>query len=240
MRKLLVTSTSETSARRIAAMSNDVPANLREVAQRASLRHGGAKGRGIAREAERIGVTMTHTTFDNLLTGRYKSRPGRETLEALAALSGCTLEQVYTAAGEPLPMSPLRDDLPPDADLLTGTQRRVVIDTIRLFAQQNKALAALRDELDEGGGAHAGGAAPNTPPGSGPVPTHPTALRLLKSADWDVSKALELIDAEDDTAETAIAADEIRSLVPLTPAQLEAARRSAERPPRGQEEQPPD
>lgn len=121
-----------------------------------------------------------------------------------------------------------------------------VMDSANAEAVYNRLLdATLRDQgympmPEEGGGAHAGGAAPKNRPGSGPVPTHPTALRLLKSADWDVSKALGLVESEPDSADTAVAADEIRALVPLTPAQLEAARRSAEHPPKGAKEQGPD
>lgn len=148
-------------------MSNDEPQTLRDVAEAAVLRNGGVRGRGLGRIAEKRGLTLSYTTVDKILDGTYKSTPTRKTLEALAELSSYSLEQVYRAAKLPVPLRPLRDDLPADADLLDGPQRRVVLDTIRLFAQQNKALATLRGDLDEGGEAD-GDAAPTKPPGSGP------------------------------------------------------------------------
>lgn len=130
-------------------MSNDEPQSLRAVAQAASDRHDGARGRALGRAAEKAGQTIAYTTVDKILDGTYKSRPTRKTLDALAYLSGYSREQVYAAAGEPLPLKPLQDDLPPDADSLTGPQRRVVIDTIRLFAQQNLQAHALEAELEK-------------------------------------------------------------------------------------------
>lgn len=130
-------------------MSNDEPLTLRDVALAASQRNGGARGRALGRIAESKGLTLTYTTVDNILEGRYKSTPKAPTLEALAELSGYSLEEVYAAAKMPMPLKPLRDDLPPDADLLTGPQRRVIIDAVRLFAQQNRQLAALTSEQEE-------------------------------------------------------------------------------------------
>lgn len=132
-------------------MSKDDPQTLREVAQAASDRHEGARGRALGRAAEAAGLTLSYTTVDKILEGTYKSRPKSATLDALAHLSGFTREQVYAAAGEPMPLKPLRDELPPDADHLTGAQRRVVLDAIRLFAQQNLHAFALEQRLKEGG-----------------------------------------------------------------------------------------
>lgn len=130
-------------------MSTDDPQSLRAVAQAASDRHDGARGRALGRAAEKAKLTLSYTTVDKILDGTYKSRPTRKTLDALAYLSGFSREQVYAAAGEPLPLKPLQDDLPPDADSLTGPQRRVVIDTIRLFAQQNLQAHALEAQLEK-------------------------------------------------------------------------------------------
>jgi hypothetical protein len=125
-------------------MNNDRPLTLKDVAQAASDRNDGARGRKLGRAAEAAGVKISYTTVDDILEGRYKSRPGRAILDALVELSGMKREDVYAAAGVPLPLRPLADDLPPDADLLSGPQRRVVIDTVRLFAQHQRELAELR------------------------------------------------------------------------------------------------
>jgi hypothetical protein len=121
-------------------MSNDDPQTLKDVAQAALDNNRGMSGRSLDVEAKRRGLSIVYTTINHMVAGTYKSTPGRKTLEALAELSGYSVEQVYRAAKVPMPMRPLAEDLPPDSDLLTGPQRRVVIDTVRLFAQQNRAL----------------------------------------------------------------------------------------------------
>jgi hypothetical protein len=133
-------------------MNNDNPLTLKDVAQAASDKNKGARGRELGRIAKDRGLKLTYTTVDHMLEGRYKSTPGRATLEALAELSGMSRADVYAAAGVPLPLKPLAQDLPPDADLLTGPQRRVVIDTVRLFAQQNRALHESEARAKEGSG----------------------------------------------------------------------------------------
>lgn len=131
-------------------MNNDKPLTLKDVAQAASDRNGGVRGRELGRIAKEKHLKLTYTTVDHMLEGRYKSTPGRQTLDALVALSGLSREDVYAAAGVPLPLKPLAEDLPPDADLLTGPQRRVVIDTVRLFAQLNRALHESEARAKEG------------------------------------------------------------------------------------------
>lgn len=127
--------------------------------------------------------------------------------------------------------STLRDhgdwQLPEEASLLDDDQRAAVVSIVR---------AMLPPDV-RGGGAGVKRAAATNQPGSGPVPTNPIALKLLRETDWDPAAALPLIAHEPDTAETAFAADEIRALLPLTPEELLAARRSAERPPQGPEVQ---
>ncbi|MET1083598.1 MAG: hypothetical protein ABWY12_11190 [Burkholderiales bacterium] len=135
-------------------MNNDKPLTLKDVALAASDKNKGARGRELGRIAKGRGLKLTYTTVDHMLEGRYKSKPGRSTLDALAVLSELPREQVYAAAGVPLPLKPLAEDLPPDADLLTGPQRRVVIDTVRLFAQQNRALHESEARLEQAGIEH--------------------------------------------------------------------------------------
>jgi transcriptional regulator with XRE-family HTH domain len=96
-------------------------------------------------------------------------------------------------------------------------------------ATHRELLDEIERRLTEGGGAYAGSAAPNTT--DIPTPTHPVALTLLSKTDWNPAAALALAEEQPDTADTALAADEIRALIPLTPAGLMAARRNAERPP---------
>lgn len=130
-------------------MSNDEPQTLKDVAQAALDNNRGMSGRQLDAEAKRRKLKIVYTTINHMAAGTYKSKPGRETLVALAELSGYTLEQVYRAARLPMPLKPFRDDLPEDADHLTGTQRRVVLDAIRQFAQQNLHAHALELELEE-------------------------------------------------------------------------------------------
>ena len=118
---------------------------LRQIAQLASDRNGGAHGRAIDRAAKKAGLTLSYTTFDRILAGTYTSTPSRKTLEALAVLAKVPVEDVYVAAGVPAPMARFADQLPPDADLLTGQQREAVLAVVRQFAAANR---ALRDRED--------------------------------------------------------------------------------------------
>lgn len=113
---------------------------LRDIAQLASDRHDGVRGRALDREAKRLGLRLSYTTVDKILAGTYRSQPGPETLDALAALAGVDRAEVYEAAGVPLPMSSFAEQLPPDADLLTARQRDSVLAVVRQFAEANKAL----------------------------------------------------------------------------------------------------
>jgi hypothetical protein len=148
-------------------MTDDAPLTLREVAIEASRRAGGLQGRALDREAKRRGLTLSYTTVDRIIAGTYTSRPKSVTLEALAELSGIPLARVYDAAGLPMPLSPLAAALPPDADLLSAEQRRVVIDVVRQFAKQNRELDEAR-RAQRAGGEH--DSAPINPAGESPAP----------------------------------------------------------------------
>jgi len=113
--------------------------SLRDIAQAASQRHDGAHGRRLGRVAEKAGLVLSYTTVDKILAGTYMSRPDTKTLDALSTLSGVPRVEVYRAAGEPLPLAPLAEVLPQDADLLTAHQRRVVLGVIREFAKAERA-----------------------------------------------------------------------------------------------------
>lgn len=140
---------------------------LREVALKASERVGGLQGRALDREAKRRGLTLSYTTVDRIIAGTYKSRPKGETIAALAQLSGYSEEQVRRAAGLAPQMRSFAEDLPPDADLLSPDQRRVVLDVVRQFARANSELYAARQS--EAGEDRAQRSAPMNPAGESPA-----------------------------------------------------------------------
>ena len=164
---------------------------LRDVALKASERVGGLQGRALGREADKRSLTLSYTTVDKILAGTYTSRPKRATLEALAELSGIPLERVYEAAGEPLPLLPLAEQLPPDADLLSAEQRRVVIDTVRQFAKVNRELAEARRGQEVVGNAEH--PAPMNEAGETPAAddsnVHEFRGRLVSRETWDEDAA---------------------------------------------------
>lgn len=131
-------------------MTDDIR-TLRDLAQRASDLNGGKRGRALGREAERHGLTLSYTTTDKILNGKYNSTPRRETLEALAALAQVPKRVAYRAAGVPMPAAPLAEQLPPDVDILDSEQRRVLIDLARVFVKQNQHIHELesRDDQDD-------------------------------------------------------------------------------------------
>lgn len=124
---------------------NDNELTLRRIAELASERHDGAKGRALGRIAEQRGLDLSYTTVDKILTGKYRSTPKPATLDALALLAGVEREDVYRAAGVPMPMAPFAEQLPPDADLLTPLQRDAVLAVVRQFTQVNKALYSAQE-----------------------------------------------------------------------------------------------
>lgn len=120
---------------------------LQDVARAAVDQNGGKGGRALQRLAESKGLTLSFTTVDRILAGKYESRPQRQTIEALAVLADMPIETVYEAAGVPLPMAPLADQLPEGSDQLTVDQRRVVLDVIRGFIRDNRRIGDLEDDL---------------------------------------------------------------------------------------------
>ena len=128
-------------------MNDDRPMTLRDVARAALDAHQGVSGRELDRLARKRGLSISYTTVNHLAAGTYKSRPSRNTLEALAELSGIPLAKVYEAANAPMPMARLADQLPPDADLLSPAQREAVIAVVRQFAAANRALHEREDVM---------------------------------------------------------------------------------------------
>ena len=122
--------------------------SLQDVARAAADKNGGKGGRGLKRLAEAKGLTLSYTTVDRILQGKYESTPQRQTIEALAMLAEMPLEDVYEAAGVPLPVAPLAEQLPDGSDNLSTHQRRVVLDVIRGFIRDNDRMADLVQERD--------------------------------------------------------------------------------------------
>lgn len=121
---------------------------LQDVARAAADKNGGKGGRGLKRLAEAKGLTLSYTTVDRILQGKYESTPQRQTIEALAVLAEMPLEEVFEAAGVPLPVAPLAEQLPDGSDNLSTHQRRVVLDVIRGFIRDNDRMAELEQERD--------------------------------------------------------------------------------------------
>ncbi|WP_157181573.1 hypothetical protein [Actinopolymorpha alba] len=111
---------------------------LTDLLRLASQRHD-ASGRRLGDIAASNGWDITHTTINHILAGRYRSRPGPRTLEAIANLANVSLERVYAAADVPLPARRLADELPREADLLTPRQRTAVIEVIRAMVDAHGA-----------------------------------------------------------------------------------------------------
>lgn len=122
---------------------------LQDVARAAADRNGGKGGRGLQRLADAKGLTLSYATVDRILAGKYESTPQRQTIEALAVLAELPVEEVYEAAGVPLPMTSLAKQLPDGSDQLTVDQRRVVLDVIRGFIRDNRKMRDLERERDE-------------------------------------------------------------------------------------------
>lgn len=131
-------------------MSNDdLPTTLRGVVLRAVDLAEVEGGRELARVSEARGAKVSHGTLNGLINGTYSSRPSEELLRKLAVLAQMTLDDVRTAARVPNPGPPFADELPEGADYIVGTPRKILLDAIRLFAQQGRRTAELEAELEE-------------------------------------------------------------------------------------------
>lgn len=152
---------------------------LQDVARAASDRNGGKGGRALQRIAKSKGLTLSYATVDRILAGKYESTPQRQTIEALAVLAEMPADEVYEAAGLPLPMASLAEQLPDGSDQLTVHQRRVVLDVIRGFVRDNARMADLEHELHQ-------------------RPLHPNEMRRrlneLSIPDMDTEALHELLD----------------------------------------------
>lgn len=124
------------------------PTSLREVIDRAVVRHGGASTRELSRIARADGHTIAPTTISELQRGTYHSRPKRGTLQALAHLAGLPYRVVREAAG----MGPVLPSFAEEVgriegvDRLTGPERAALKGLIRVMAAGRGGEADVVDE----------------------------------------------------------------------------------------------
>lgn len=120
------------------------PRTLAEVVDLAYARTGATSSRQLEAYARKHGHVVTHSTLNNIRSGTYPSRPKAKTLEALAFLSGVSLNSVRNAAGLPPKLGrSLADQLPPDVDELEARPRAALVEMARVL------LEMQRRELDE-------------------------------------------------------------------------------------------
>lgn len=105
-------------------------------------------GRRLADHAAAHGHPIDRTQVNAILAGTYKSRPSARTVRAVAFLAGVEEEQAFAAAGLPLPGPDFAQELPPDADRLTPTQRKAVITVIRAFLEDEEHAAVVQMESE--------------------------------------------------------------------------------------------
>lgn len=122
----------------------DEPLTLQDVARNVLERHD-VSGRQLQNLAQARGLTITYTTINHMAAGTYASKPKMETLDALAALSDYSVEQVYAAARQPAPKVLLRDRLPRSADTLSSHQIEAILTLVRLFVRQNEEYEAAME-----------------------------------------------------------------------------------------------
>lgn len=105
----------------------------------------GWSNRDIERIAERHGHKLHNSTVSNYMGGRH-GKPTADKLAAFAAVFGVDVNDLRATAGLPGLAEPF--DLGPDASRLTGPQREAVRTVVRLYVEQNDALA--RDAVEDG------------------------------------------------------------------------------------------
>ena len=92
-------------------------------------------GRGLAKQAASLGLSLSYTTVNHILGRTYKSRLDVETITSLARLADVPVDRVRAAAGLPPSQPPFADDLPPNVDQLGARQRAAVITLIRVMLE---------------------------------------------------------------------------------------------------------
>lgn len=106
----------------------------------------GWSSRRIERETEKHGRRISYATVSRYLNGTHPQNPDSETLQAFADVFSVDVNELRTALGKPGVGEAF--DLGPEASRLTGPQREAIRTTVRLFVEQNDALA--RDAVEDG------------------------------------------------------------------------------------------
>lgn len=110
---------------------------LKDLLEHAKVIREARSGRHLAEIAVEHGYSIDRTLVAQILNGKYKYRPGRPLLEAIAWLAQVDVEVAYEAAHIPLPGPPFVDELPPDVDTLSPSQRQAVVEVVRSFLKTN-------------------------------------------------------------------------------------------------------
>lgn len=110
---------------------------LRDLIDRALLRHHTQSINQLAKIGQRADYNITQTTLSQIHNGTYRSRPKRATLEAIAYLAGVTIGDAHRAADLPPPGVPYQP--PPGADRLTAKERDIVNAVIRGLLEAREA-----------------------------------------------------------------------------------------------------
>lgn len=99
----------------------------------------GWSSRRIERETEKHGRKISYASVSRYLNGTHPQNPDAATLQALADVFGVHVNELRDALGRPGVGEPF--DLGEDGARLTGPQREAIRTTVRLFVEQNDALA---------------------------------------------------------------------------------------------------
>ena len=99
----------------------------------------GWSSRRIERETEKHGRKISYASVSRYLNGTHPQNPDAATLQALADVFGVHVNELRNALGRPGVGEPF--DLGEDGARLTGPQREAIRTTVRLFVEQNDALA---------------------------------------------------------------------------------------------------
>ncbi|ART68160.1 hypothetical protein BTO20_05765 [Mycobacterium dioxanotrophicus] len=111
---------------------------LPELIEQASGKHNGASGRRLADIAAEAGFDVSHTTLNRIRSGTYQGVPTPTTIKAIAWLAGITDEEAFAAAGQGVPGAPFASVLPPGVDNLGPSERRAVVELLRVFTQYHQ------------------------------------------------------------------------------------------------------
>ncbi|OMB79223.1 hypothetical protein [Mycolicibacterium conceptionense] len=111
---------------------------LPELIELASAKHDGASGRRLADIAAAAGYDVSHTTLNRIRSGTYNGDPTATTIRAIAWLANVPEDKAFDAAGQDAPRAPFASVLPPGVDNLGPSERRAVVELLRVFTQYHQ------------------------------------------------------------------------------------------------------